>query len=126
MQMLPKLLQHIPWHSLRRRAFEQLRAMSTPGPAGSRPLPSDAGNTLIGVCQLTSTADKKQNFLMAKTLIERASNRGAKVRTIGVPRAFYKYLYMYAVIYGIYKYMVILSYLHFIRNARLKSIRSSE
>ena len=126
MQMLPKLLQHIPRHSLRRRAFEQLRAMSTPGPAGSRPLPSDAGNTLIGVCQLTSTADKKQNFLMAKTLIERASNRGAKVRTIGVPRAFYKYLYMYAVIYGIYKYMVILSYLHFIRNARLKSIRSSE
>ena len=85
--MLPKLLQHIPRHSLRRRAFEQLRAMSTPGPAGSRPLPSDAGNTLIGVCQLTSTADKKQNFLMAKTLIERASNRGAKVRTIGVPRA---------------------------------------
>nr|XP_022299458.1 nitrilase homolog 1-like [Crassostrea virginica] len=77
--MLPKLLQHIPRHSLRRRAFEQLRVMSSPGPAGSRPLPLDAGNTLIGVCQLTSTADKKQNFLMAKTLIERASNRGAKM-----------------------------------------------
>ena len=37
---------------------------------------------MIGVCQLTCTADKEQNFQICKTLIERAKKKGAMVSEI--------------------------------------------
>lgn len=47
--------------------------------------PDTARNPLIGVCQLSCTADKKQNFQKAKSLVEKAVFRGAKVnRTVTV------------------------------------------
>ena len=34
---------------------------------------------MIGVCQMTSTADKEINFATCKALIERARSKGAQV-----------------------------------------------
>ncbi|XP_048741838.2 nitrilase and fragile histidine triad fusion protein NitFhit-like [Ostrea edulis] len=71
--MLSKLLRPVLCHYPRYKGRQLLYRMLT---SSSQP---DSRNPLIGVCQLTCTADKRQNFQTAKSLIERASSRGAKM-----------------------------------------------
>ncbi|XP_062585661.1 nitrilase and fragile histidine triad fusion protein NitFhit-like [Saccostrea cucullata] len=68
--LLPKVLRRQVHHYKRRKQLCKMSFSSSQ---------SESGNPLIGVCQLTCTADKKQNFQMAESLIKRASSRGAKM-----------------------------------------------
>lgn len=73
--MLSRLLRY----SLRQNIFKN-RPSSLLCTMSTEPCkPDTAGNPLIGVCQLSCTADKKQNFQKAKSLVEKAVFRGAKM-----------------------------------------------
>lgn len=47
---------------------------------------SASRTSLVGVVQMTSTANKADNFNQAASLIEKAKNRGAQVKCWGNPR----------------------------------------
>lgn len=47
--------------------------------SNSFPLSSEKMNPLVGVCQMTSTADKEANFAVCQALIHKAKKLGVQV-----------------------------------------------